>query len=602
MSKNDKLLALIKISIIVMVSVFLIGFFFPFYEYPNDSKVYGYQSMWMADGKYDYTNDILETTGKWEFVPAALIKTHYNSSIPNILPLFPALGSFMYNLFGISGLFFLNPILSIIFLIIAERMGTKYFGKYVGLLTLVFLATNEMVFWVGRALLTSTLFSILFLLGTYFLMNFLKEKKILNLLIASTFFTITSFVRPNGVIFVPIEIVIVISFFVITSLYKKKSENSNSFYNFNINLTKLKKIGKISVVTIGPWIIFVLFMVGFNYHFFGDPTTTIYNVPGAPQHFISDSDNALSLNVERIEKYSGHFLPYPLNRVNDALNSDIVVPDEPIFANLMKVFLTEDNVLLSHLGIASFVVLGLSLLVSFRKKSDFLTCIVFCILIISLIIFYSINFIVEGRQGSARDMLPVFPIFYMLLGYLIVFFLSYKMKNIMRKKSKTILKSSKIFVFGILILFIPISFYFADYSQIIKKEGFVLKDPHAYALNFPQITDPIDNDDVVMTIFKWDQVIRHGSIPFTPLGVEREINPENPLYIKTINELRDIITEGKTVYIFKDPGLPVEKKFHQDLPRNGFVLNNFSENFCEVKLQTEIMKESDVVCLQNYKK
>ena len=593
---SDKLIAFSKISIIFVVGLFLVGFFFPFYEYPNDSRVYGFQSLWMSEGKYDYTNDFLKTSGKWEFVPAALIKTQYNTAIPNILPVFPALGSIVYNLFGMSGLFYLNPILSIFLLIISERIASKYFGKYVGLLTLIFLATNEMVFWIGRALLTDTLFSILFLLGSYFLINYLKEKKIMTIAIASSFFAATSFIRPNGVIFVPIEILIIIGFFIIKSLYKRNSDGLNSL-NFNyFNRIKFRKVISLSLVTISPWIVFVIFMLAFNSYFFGDPTITIYNVPGAPQHFISELPvDKFGVDIERIDKYSRHFLPYPLNRASDVLNSKIAEQNDSIVFDITKILPNDINLLLPYLGIFTFMVLGLSLLISFKNKSDFEKCVVYCVLILSLILFYSLNFIVVGRQGSPRDMLPIFPIFYMLLSYLIVSFLSSSIKNATNKR--LILKSSKIFLIMILIIFIPISFYFADYSQIIKKDGFVFKDPNTYALNYPHISDSFDEKDIVVTIFKWDQVIFHGSIPFTPIGIETQINPDNPEYIKMVITLKDIILKGNPVYVFKEPGLPEEKNFHHELVQNDFVLKNYSSTFCKIELQTETMKKSDIECL-----
>lgn len=595
-SISDKLIVFSKISIIFIVGIFLIGFFFPFYEYPNDSKVYGFQSLWMSEGKYEYTNDFLESSGKWEFVPAALIKTQYNTAIPNILPVFPALGSIVYNLFGMAGLFYLNPILSILLLILSERIASKFFGKYVGLLTLIFLATNEMVFWIGRALLTDTLFSILFLLGSYFLINYIKEKKIMSIVLASSFFAATSFIRPNGIIFVPIEILIIIGFFIIKSLYNRK-KSELKLLNFNyLKQIKFRKVISLTLVTISPWGVFVIFMLSFNAFYFGDPTITIYNVPGAPQHFISEfSVDKFGVDVERIDKYSRHFLPYPLNRASDILNSNIAEQNDSTVSDITKILPNDINLLLPYLGIFTFMVLGLSLLFSFKTKSDFEKCVVYCVLILSLILFYSLNFIVVGRQGSPRDMLPIFPIFYMLLSYLIVSFLSLNIKNVSSKRF--ILKSSKIFLIIILIIFIPISFYFADYSQIIKKDGFIFKDPNTYELNYPHISDSLNEKDIVVTIFKWDQVIFHPSVPFTPIGIETQNNLENPEYIKMVSTLKDIILEGNPVYVFKDPGLPEEKNFQIELVQNDFVLKNYSTTFCKIELQTESMKKSDVECL-----
>ena len=55
--KNSSLLVnILKISIFILMAIALLGFFNPFYEYPNNAKIYGYQSMVMANGNYEYEN------------------------------------------------------------------------------------------------------------------------------------------------------------------------------------------------------------------------------------------------------------------------------------------------------------------------------------------------------------------------------------------------------------------------------------------------------------------------------------------------------------------------------------------------------------------
>ena len=125
-----------KILIISIVGLFLIGFFFPFYEYPNDSRGYGIHSIRLSNGEYAFTNELLESTGKWEFVPGSQIKTEHNSSIPDSMPGIASMGAVSYLIGGYFGLFYLGPIIMISILITSERIATKCFGKYVGLLTL----------------------------------------------------------------------------------------------------------------------------------------------------------------------------------------------------------------------------------------------------------------------------------------------------------------------------------------------------------------------------------------------------------------------------------------------------------------------------------
>ena len=93
-------------------------------------------------------------------------------------------------------------------------------------------------------------------------------------------------------------------------LYVTISELSDRIINkipkLSINRKSIVRIGTFSL---GPWFVFIIFMMSFNAHYFGDPTTTMYNVPGATQHYITDIDLcAFAIEVERVEIYSGHFL------------------------------------------------------------------------------------------------------------------------------------------------------------------------------------------------------------------------------------------------------------------------------------------------------
>ena len=81
--KSGFLVNITKIVIICFVGLCLIGFFFPFYEYPNDSRGYGLHSIRLSNGDYEYTNELLESTGKWEYVPGSQVLTEHNSSIPD---------------------------------------------------------------------------------------------------------------------------------------------------------------------------------------------------------------------------------------------------------------------------------------------------------------------------------------------------------------------------------------------------------------------------------------------------------------------------------------------------------------------------------------
>lgn len=583
--KNSSLLVnILKIGIFILMTIVLLGFFNPFYEYPNNAKIYGYQSMVMANGNYEYQNKWLEETGYWEFVPAALVKTQYDTGIPNILPLFPMIGAFFYKIFGLSGLFYLNPIITILFLIISERITTKYFGKYVGLLTLIFLSTNEMTFWVGSSLLTSMIFSGFFMIGIYFILKYLRSKSYTHILLMSIFFTLAAFIRPNGIILVPVGLLTIISFLIIEHYFRK-----NEFKKIQFTI---KKLGKTILYGISPWLLFVIFMLSFNQHYFGDPTTTFYNVPGLPQELLSEKNNAYEINFERFERYAGHFLPFPLDRVAASLNygeGSANSQFEEIIENIKLI----PNI--SHIGLSIFFVIGLALFFSFKNKMMRIELSVFSIFIFAFMIFYSLNYITIGRQGAARDMMPVFPLFYTILGYLIMKILK-KSIDSNSKKSVIAIKSLKIIIILILVIFIPTSFYFADYSQIMKNEGMKIKNPILLTEKFPVIKNDISKEDIIVTVYEFDMVSRYGATVFTPYN---SLEPDDPLHIQMISKLDTILQDGETnVLVFKEPHDKREKKFHIILDSyNKYVLKNYSEQFCKLELKNE-KNVTDKICIK----
>ena len=176
----DWIILLTKISIIIFISFYLITNFNPYYE-GNDAYSYAITAKLLANGTLFYSNSLSESTGSVEFIP----QDHFYIKNENIaLPAgyvgFFGLTTFVYLIAGNHGLFLLGPISGIIFLIISERIASHFFGKYVGLLTLLFLSTNHYIFRTSLNLQTEAIFSIFFILGCYFLISYFKNNKPLN--------------------------------------------------------------------------------------------------------------------------------------------------------------------------------------------------------------------------------------------------------------------------------------------------------------------------------------------------------------------------------------------------------------------------------------
>ena len=128
---TDKVILSVKISIIILIGIYVFGEALPYFL-ASDAYTYGNSTKFLVNGNLAITNELLMKTGNEQFVPTAWIKTIDNYAVPQSygLSYFAALG---YMIFGEYGIFYFNPIITILFLIIAERVSTKLFNKHVGL-------------------------------------------------------------------------------------------------------------------------------------------------------------------------------------------------------------------------------------------------------------------------------------------------------------------------------------------------------------------------------------------------------------------------------------------------------------------------------------
>jgi hypothetical protein len=606
-SRASLLVIAAKIAIIAVFGLFLFGFFFPFFDYPNDSRGYGAEAIRLSNGEYEYTNEFLKSTGKWEFVPGGQIKTVHNTSISDSMPGIGFFGSIAYLLGGYKGLFYIGPIFMISILIISERLATNYFGKYVGLLTLIFLVINEFVFWVGRGFLSENFFTFFFLFGCFYLIKFFKDKKYSSILLASVFFTIPSFFRLNGIMIVPTELLIVIGYFSIQTIMKhKKLDRTISSSLGGCFLKKIfqKKTLVIFGLIVLPFIGFVLFYAGFNYYFFGSPLTTFYNMSDQPGRDLEKTkfENFLKIDFNRVEKYLNHFLPYPINRI-DGLISDYQIVKQQVddsFGQKIFSIITNDgkNVSGFHLGLITLLILAIASYLAIRQGKK-VESLVFVCFILAFALFYSTLLLSYNRQGSGRDMLAVYPLFYMLLSYLIVRILQYKSWN-HKVNKRIIINGGRILLLVALIVFIPISFFYADYSQIIKKDGFDIKNPDEWTKRFPVDLDNVPKDSIILTHYQAHSVIVYGAIPFAPVGLGSDMN--SPLYQGMLQTMRELISSGHNVYAFKEPVLREERDFQFDLgTKTGLILKDYSDVFCKVEIDQVGSNQSDESCLKEWR-
>jgi len=270
-NRIDVFFDLTKLTIIVLMSIFLILNFFPFYQ-GSDSLLYGATGVNLAKGTYGISNELLKESGSLYFVPPQWKITVHNTAIPLGSVGIYVLSAFSFILGGYYGLFYLGPIFTILLLIFSERIATNLFGKLAGLLTLVIISADFMIIsYVGSRLLTDNIFAVFFILGCFFLIKYSRQNQNTDIFLCSVFFATSALFRLNGLLFFPIEILLIVGLII----FQRFKNNSKSKFNQKIFITKksfqklkLKSISKTIFFFILPWIIFFIIFFSYNTYFF----------------------------------------------------------------------------------------------------------------------------------------------------------------------------------------------------------------------------------------------------------------------------------------------------------------------------------------------
>jgi len=575
--REDYFLNFTKISIIVFVSVYLLGNFVPFYE-GRDAYLYGILSVNFSQGIFEISNELLENTGKSQFIGSNWLKTVHETAIPSSGQGFSSIGALFFVVGGYYGLFYLTPILTILLFIFSERIATKLFGKYCGLLTLLFLTTNHLIFRNSINLQTESFFALLFILGCYFLITFFHSSQTSRLVIASIFFVAASFIRIPGIVFLPAELVSIVGFFVIQTIWKKKDLSQP----FNLSFSLLnKKLVKISLAIAVPWVLFLIFWFTYYDYYFDEPFTNYRQITATANKFAynpetygdSKISSLFTIDVksfENVKGFSKYLLPYQFPATYNQLDNNF------------------DSVLGKNwLGLAGILILFSSLIISLYFKIKRVEILIFLILIVSLVWFYSAvttqERAVYGLPG--RYMIPLFILSSMIFSFLI-------MKILKQKSIKIPVKVIKIVTVIILISFFSASIYHANPAQSLINGEWEFKNPQKFADRYPLDLEGLTSRSVILTQNR-DWAVDYGVIPFYPMY-------KGELYPESIELLKQIILDRYDVFIFKQPTGSMEKNTIKDLINDhGFIVKDYSKSFCKIMLKepNEVKENSDDICL-----
>jgi len=572
-----------KIVIIVFSAYSVMANFIPFYEGSN-SYFYGVNSVLFAEGRFSITNELLQETGLREFVPENWLITIHNTAVPTAGTGLMTMGAIFFLIGGYYGLFYLAPISYIILLVVSERVSTKLFGNYVGLFTLLIVASSNLLFRNSIALQTESIFSLFIIIGVFYLIKFYKTKKNHYLLLSTIIFTLSTWIRLNGLIALPLEIFVISMYFLFPILTEKKSltyVNNTKIQNNSqqiIKKLKNKKLLKVFLIIIIPWSFFLISHIIYYEYNFGDPLTNY----GAEKEFTNYDTSISSIfefeykDYENVKQYSKYLLPYQIPAIYNSSDANF------------------DNVLGNNwIGLIPIGSLLAITTISFYTKDKRTEIFVLMMFILSIVWFFSsITTEYRAEQGvPGRYMLPAFILSSMIFGYFLQKIIK---KEISEGKPilKILIKFSKIILIVILGVFFILAFYFSNPIQIIIEEGWQFKNPEEFVKRYPLSLEGLTEDSVIVTIIG-ARAVEYGLISFNPV-LNTQISSDS------VNLLEKIIEEGHDVYTFKIPFIAFEKNMINSLVNeHGFILKDYSKTFCKMELSSYDKSISDENCINN---
>ena len=314
----------------------------------------------------------------------------------------------------------------------------------------------------------------------------MREQKDYQILLASIFFAGSSFFRLNGIIAFPIEIGIIIGFFVIKRIWRKKKisqrENQSGLFQLQI-----KKIIKTSILISIPWIVFIMVYLGYFAYYTGDPFTTYLSYEGQERWYDTSPSSILNFegkDFENIKQFSQYLLPYQFPAVYDRIDENY----ESVLGG-------------NWLGMISLVILSGICFLSLYTKNQRVIIFTFLILIVSTVWLLSTITLEErasyGIGVPPRYMIPFFILSSMMFGYLITSILKVEAHETSRL-NKNLIKGLKIGFAGILVIFFIGAFYFSPPIQMLTDDK-EFKNPITYVERYPVNSEGLVQNNVLLS-------------------------------------------------------------------------------------------------------
>jgi len=566
LKNNDKFLIIIKIAVIVFFSYSMFANF-QLFSPGGDSQLYGYSAINLSKGQYEFKNDLLQQTGSLNFVPDQLRKTQFNTLVPAGNIGIYILALFSYLVGGLYGLFYLGPALATILLIVSERIGTNLFGKFAGLIVLILVATDFIIFNRGQELGTDIIFTLFVLIGCFFLIKFLKNTMYSkNILLSSVFLSLATFFRMNGLIFFPFELLIIAGYFIF-QFYKM--DKKKTIINLDSLKNWTKKYSRLIFFLIVPWIVFFSFFLSYNNYYFGDPLTSYKEARcevGLPCPAKGDIISSfLQFDSERLEWMKFYSVP--------------LIPDGIAEKILILAPTSTDEVLGNYwLSILSLFLIAGIFIFSIKRKSMQTEVIIIICFIVATLLFYSMSYVTHANFNINPDLQDRYMISNVPLSSLLIgFFLSTMVsKNSFFKKYKIGKKYFKNIILILIISFLIFSIYESRAFEKVEDNGIKFRDPIKNANKFPKDLEGLGEKSVIID-HRGRKTLEYDAIAF---------NIDIGNFGKTITNLKMVLQSDYEVYTFKKYYTSTNMtSFYKNLESNhSIILKDYSKTFCKMMI------------------
>jgi hypothetical protein len=133
-----------------------------------------------------------------------------------------------------------------------------------------------------------------------------------------------------------------------------------------------------------------------------------------------------------------------------------------------------------------------------------------------------------------------------------------------------------------------ISYYFTPSVTMLEQESY-FKNPYDYKREFPLKENGINEKSIVVTSIGV-RALEYNLIPFNPLS--------NKIITNESIESLNLLVKDYDVFVFKTPYNNNEIKTVSELEKKGFVFIDYSENFCSMETDIELLK-SQKKCIFN---